>query len=238
MMTTTKYFHVNPVGSVCISKNKRSRRIRLQVKPDGLVYVSMPTLVPEQKALEFVKTKSEWILQQQQHIKTGLTIFEKDTCFKTKFHNLKIITVDHSKVSADIGKGIIQVNIPHHYDCKQLKFQEFIRRVIVQVMRQEAKIYLPARLNQLASAHGYKYKKIFIKNAKSRWGSCSSVNNINLNLHLMRLPDQLIDYVLLHELTHTVEKNHSKAFWQLLASTCPDAKKLDKELNKYQIDIY
>ena len=79
---------------------------------------------------------------------------------------------------------------------------------------------------------------LIIKNAKTRWGSCSSINNINLNLHLMRLSDELIDYVILHELVHTKIKNHQKEFWDLLNIVSGDAKGLDRELKKYYIHNY
>ncbi|WP_205461906.1 M48 family metallopeptidase [Mangrovibacterium lignilyticum] len=238
MMTADNYFHLEPIGAIHIRKNSRSRRIRLRVKPDGKVQVSMPLLVSEQKAIDFVKSKVDWILRQQQDIKAGLTIFSPDKCFKTKFHELKIVPVDQNKVSAMVGKGIIQINIPSTRNHQQPEIQQFIRKVIIQVMRQEAKVYLPSRLKELAQHHQLSVQNVYVKHVKSRWGSCSSVNNINLNLHLMRLPNHLADYVILHELAHTVEKNHGPGFWQLLEQICPGSKKLDKELNQYHVDTY
>ena len=105
-------------------------------------------------------------------------------------------------------------------------------------MRQEGKTYLPARTAELARLHKFDFENVFVKHVKSRWGSCSSTNNINFNLHLMRLPERLIDYVILHELAHTVEKNHGPGFWKLLEKVCPGARKLDKELNQFHVDIY
>ena len=83
-------------------------------------------------------------------------------------------------------------------------------------MKIEAKQYLPDKVKSLADKFGFKYNELALKNIKSRWGSCSRKNNINLSIHLMRLPDHLIDYVILHELVHTVHHNHSARFWNLL----------------------
>jgi len=94
------------------------------------------------------------------------------------------------------------------------------------------------RLEELAIKYGFEVSKVTIKNNKSRWGSCSKKNNINLNLHLIRLPEHLSDYVLLHELVHTIHKNHSNKFWNQLDMITGSAKSLDRELKQYRIGIY
>ena len=91
------------------------------------------------------------------------------------------------------------------------------------------------RLNQLAKAHGFSYNRVFIRNQKTRWGSCSNKNNISLNINLVRLPDELIDYIVLHELMHTRIKNHSRRFWDQMEALLDDARKLDKKLNDYAV---
>lgn len=91
-------------------------------------------------------------------------------------------------------------------------------------LRKKAKTYLPKRLEEIAQRFGYKYNKVALKFMKSRWGSCSYKNNINLNISLMTLEKELIDYVLLHELVHTVEKNHGEAFWARVLIHMPDAR--------------
>lgn len=91
-------------------------------------------------------------------------------------------------------------------------------------LRKKAKTYLPKRLEEIAQQFGYKYNKVALKFMKSRWGSCSFKNNINLNISLMTLEKELIDYVLLHELVHTVEKNHGEGFWSRLLIHMPDAR--------------
>ena len=91
-------------------------------------------------------------------------------------------------------------------------------------LRKKAKTYLPKRLEEIAQRFGYKYNKVALKFMKSRWGSCSFKNNINLNISLVTLENELIDYVLLHELVHTVEKNHGEAFWARVLIHMPDAR--------------
>jgi predicted metal-dependent hydrolase len=103
-------------------------------------------------------------------------------------------------------------------------------------LRISAKQYLPAEMQRLAQHHGFHYQQVKIRKSKTRWGSCSSKGIINLSFYLMLLPSHLIEYVLLHELCHTVEMNHSAAFWSLLDShTHQRAKLLRKELRRYHI---
>ncbi|MBN2270483.1 MAG: M48 family metallopeptidase [Sedimentisphaerales bacterium] len=80
----------------------------------------------------------------------------------------------------------------------------------------KAKQILKKRLRELADEHGFEYQKVFIKSQKTRWGSCSDRNNINLNINLVSLSQELIDYVILHELVHTRVKSHSRKFWAQL----------------------
>ena len=91
------------------------------------------------------------------------------------------------------------------------------------------------RLEFLSQKHGFNYNRVFIKNQKTRWGSCSGKNNINLNINLIRLPDELIDYTILHELVHTRIKNHSRRFWDQMDKLVGNAKKLDRKLNDYKV---
>ena len=92
---------------------------------------------------------------------------------------------------------------------------------------------LISRLNHLAQKHGFSFNRVFIRNQKTLWGSCSYSNNINLNIKLLRLKSELVDYVILHELVHTKIKNHSKEYWAELDKYTGNAKALDKELKKY-----
>jgi len=94
---------------------------------------------------------------------------------------------------------------------------------------------LSARLNQLAGKYGFTYNRLFIRNQRTRWGTCSSRNNISLNINLLRLPQELQDYVMLHELAHTKHKNHSREFWAEMDRLVGDAKKLRKQMRSYKL---
>lgn len=99
-----------------------------------------------------------------------------------------------------------------------------------------AKRALVRRLREIAEYHDFNYNKVTIRKQKTRWGSCSAKNNISLNINLVRLPDDLRDYVLLHELVHTRIKNHSKAFWaELDTFVGGNAKTLAKQLKYYKL---
>lgn len=100
-------------------------------------------------------------------------------------------------------------------DLKPLSAQE------IQTLKKLAKMYLPLRVSELAEKHYFHYTSVTCRHQQTRWGSCSYRNSINLNIELMRLPERLIDYIILHELTHTVHKHHQKAFWNHLEKVLP-----------------
>jgi len=101
--------------------------------------------------------------------------------------------------------------------------------------RQEARKVLLARLEAIAEKYGYTYNRVAVRNQKTRWGSCSCKNNISLNVMLMLLPEKLRDFIILHELVHTRVKNHGKDFWAEMLRVEPRARKLAKEVSRFQI---
>ena len=104
-----------------------------------------------------------------------------------------------------------------------------------QKYREQARVLVHARLAHFNSFYHFEYKKVFIKNTKSRWGSASSRKNLNFNYRIYLLPPELQDYLIVHELCHLREFNHSPAFWELVSQTIPHYKKVRAELKKIRI---
>lgn len=236
-----KIIHVDGIGEVVFKKNHRSKNVSIALRPLKGVVVTMPKYVTYKQASRIVEKRRSWILEHLpkiEQIENKATVFTEYTNFNTKFRKL-IIYKDHSnKVIAKINSSNIKIAYPANYPVEHPEIQKHIKKALTQALRLEAKEYLPYRTSELAQKHRFQFNKVYIKNAKTLWGSCSGRNNINLNLHLMRLPDHLIDYVIIHELCHTREKNHGKPFWSLMNSILGDAKKIAKELRTYSIQIY
>ena len=112
------------------------------------------------------------------------------------------------------------------------------KRRLPEIDRKVARKILCRRIGQLAQLHNFVYNRVSIRKQKTRWGSCSTKNNINLNANLLHLPSELIDYVLLHELVHTRVKNHSKDFWDELETVVPNARQVDRKLKDYQYCLF
>ena len=233
---------IKGVGPVLFQASKRAKRLSIKLKPFEPVKVVVPFDMHPKEALGFVEANKSWILKNMVKVKekeNDLTIFDENTHFKTHSFVLCIRKSKLSQMRMQLKGGVLLVEYPELINVKSAVVQDNIRYGIEEALRLSAKNYLPKRLYHLAQKHGFSYNRVFIKNLKSRWGSCSHVNNINLNLHLMRLPDHLIDSVLLHELCHTVEKNHGKGFWALMDQvTGGCAKRLDKEMKEYRTVIY
>lgn len=222
-------------------RNTRRKKLAIKVLPFEGIIIELPPYATKKDGERFLNLNIPWILKALQKVKTkenGYTLYNESDIVNTKFSKIIIKKTSTSSYGWHLkeGKGVIA--IPSVADFSSMETQQTIRRILTEVYRTEAKMYLPGRTRLLADRFGFGYNNITVKNHKTKWGSCSGRNNINYNLNLMRLPDELIDYVILHELTHTVEKNHGPRFWNKLSTVCKDALILDKKLKKYSVAIY
>lgn len=222
------------VGTLLLKKSRRVRRLSIVIRPDKGVVVNVPSSVPYEAAEAFVSQKLDWIRKAQQKVSLKKTVFDESTDFRTRFHKLRLIAEPRSNVRLKLSSEFMDVYYPSGAAVTNPSIQDAIRKAIEHTWRMEAEELLPARVKALAAKHGFVYKKVVIKANRSCWGSCTFDNVINLSLHLMRMPDLLVDYVILHELCHTVHKNHGKGFWALLDKlTDGKAKLLAKEAKQY-----
>jgi predicted metal-dependent hydrolase len=237
-----KIVEYKEIGKVSFVRKSAVRNLKITVKPFRGIQVLVPRFMSIESAGRFVEEKRLWIRQSQLKLaryEKRMTVFKEDTDFNTRDHVLILGRHEKSTIRTVIGQGQIKVNFPDFADISDPRIQNAIKKAILQAWRIEARIYLPERLQLLAHQWGLRFEKISVRDNKSRWGSCSRGNNISLNIHLMRLPPHLCDYVILHELTHTLHKHHQKAFWLYLNGlTGGKAKGLDKELNNYSTELW
>ena len=125
----------------------------------------------------------------------------------------------------------------HLVRIKQMESQRQAVNSSVIIDKVKATMKLTNRLKQLAVQHSFTYNEVTIRNQKTRWGSCSHKNNISLNIKLVLLPDELVDYVILHELVHTRIHDHSKRFWGELNKHAGNGKLMAKRLRKYGLEL-
>jgi predicted metal-dependent hydrolase len=229
------------LGDVSFKKSKRARRLTIKVRTADDVKVTIPAYISYRQAESFVLEKAGWIRQIKENLKesTGeLTVFHDLSEFSTLNYDLQIERIEGETIKRKIAKGKILVSVPFTMEVSSKIVQQKIRAAILEAWRKEAKEILPVRIDKLAKQHGFHYRSLSIKNMKTRWGSCTGQNGINLNLHLVRLPESLCEYVILHELNHTIHKNHGMYFWDSLDKICGDAKSKAKELKKFRLEIW
>jgi hypothetical protein len=232
-----KVVHIEKLGNVTFFRNRRSKSIRMSIRPGKKIMVSYPFHISFSAAADFAQKHAEWAIRQQFKIETSLPKFSDTPVIRTRFHQINLVA--HPKLlSVRQEKNSIDIFYPEQRGPDDPEIRPYIQKILNELYRWEAKKYLPPRLLELSGSYGFVVRKISIRNNRTNWGSCSSGNHISLNLQLMRLPDHLIDYVILHELVHTRVKNHGPEFWKMLDTlTGNQAKELARELKKYRAKI-
>jgi len=217
------------IGLVSFYKRRDARALKITMGHGNELRVTLPSWMPYRAGLEFVKTKKTWVDQHRRplaQLETGMLI--------GKAHRLYLLPRSVTTVSSRVSAQAIHISYPNAQLPSSPDIQSAAKRASIRALRQEATNLLPIRLKQLATQHGFTYHSVTIKQLKARWGSCSAQKDIALNLFLMQLTWPLIDYVLLHELTHTQVLSHNADFWATLESCQPEAKQLRKELRAFQ----
>jgi predicted metal-dependent hydrolase len=217
---------------VILARRKGTRSIRLALKSDGTIRLSVPYTVSDRTALKFIEQKIEWI--SKNHKKPQLL---EPNAHIGKSHRLVFEPTHSSEIKTRLRANTIIIKIPSTIEWSSGLVQQKVRIACERALKKEAEHLLPQRLHVLAEKHGISYNAVAVKKLKSRWGSCDSHKNIIFNLYLIQLEWNLIDYVILHELTHTVHQHHQSEFWGLLESFQPDYRHRRRAIKAMPTDI-
>jgi predicted metal-dependent hydrolase len=207
-------------GKITIRRSARASQVRIRVAPDGTLRASLPLYAPLFLVKRLLKNSRD-------ELRAILQDHQPDTSFENgmaigKSHTLIVRPSTTSQVAVSRHGQQIIVNLPSGSTLDDPIVVSATREVVIAALRREAKSYLPKRLQFLATKYGFSYQKVRFSHASGRWGSCSSNGTISLNIALMKLPFELIDYVLIHELSHTRQMNHRPEFWKLVAIGDPE----------------
>jgi predicted metal-dependent hydrolase len=230
-----KTFNDKDLGVITIKTNPQAKRYTLRVK-DGAVTGTMPVYGEVRTMLAFIESsRSKLMLALRRPPLSGNRLNE-DSALQTNTFNLHIFRTERDNFYMNLKEGTLHIACPGKTDFDDERVQKLLKGFIERALGHEARRVLPQRLLALSRQFGFAYSSVKINNSKSRWGSCSTKGSINLSLSLMLLPAHLSDYVLLHELCHTREMNHSERFWQLMDRvTNNQALALRKELKGYKM---
>ncbi len=210
-----------------VRTSKRAKRISVRYSLGGGLEVVYPLGLREPGPAALLHERRDWVLSAiakfsdaraklpQRQYREGESFLFRGVCYQLKLER----DPSRRRITVRLGEDELELLLP---ESAPIDETDLVRRAVEGFYRGQAKDYLPSRVRELADRYGFEYEKVRVKNQKTRWGSCSAKGNINLNLRLMMAPDAAIDYVIIHELCHLRELNHSPVFWAQVESCCPD----------------
>lgn len=219
------------VGEVKLKKSRLAKRLILKIDSNGTPVVTMPSFTPYIVAKKFALQNAAWI---QKHMQNERVELITDGSLVGSEHSVIFKPSSADKISSRVQSSIITISYPEQSDISATAVQTEAKKAAIRALKNEANDQLPALLHQIGEDFGLKYQSVSIKKMHSRWGSCSSKGEIALSIWLMQLPENLINYVLCHELAHLKHHNHKNEFWTEVESMVPDYKQLRKQLKAYQ----
>jgi predicted metal-dependent hydrolase len=203
-------------------RTPRARRYILRIRPDGSLRVTVPRWGSKREARDFVARQRRWIERERNRVlqEHGSREWEDGT----------EIWLRGERVRVTVARDADGVVILYGDRRVPARNGEDVRAAIECDLRLLAREELEPRLRELAGQHDLRPGRVSIRNQRSRWGSCAREGNIALNFRLVQMPPAIRDYVLLHELMHLRQQNHSRRFWRLVEQVCPDFKEAERWL--------
>jgi len=217
-----------------VQTHPRARNLKIKVLPDGTVVVVRPKYGFFLKSIDqFVKENSAWIENAQRRIlatkKTSPS--QKDELMVFGKTYKKVITFSsQQKIGVSIVGPEIHINPISNTTAS-------INKATESFLKTTAEKYIVPRTHQLAKVMNIKFKNITLRGQKTRWGSCSSEGNLNFNWQLVHSPPAVIDYVIVHELAHRKQMNHSAKFWEIVRQYDPEHQKHRGWLKRQGMDL-
>lgn len=209
-----------------LRRSARAKRMSLRLNEKGALTLVLPRFVPEIAGKAFVLANTKWIERQRSKILLKVHHYA-DEIFKTgdeliffdqKIYTIRVCRLNQKKSSFKLSGRTLELVV-----SKQ-SGQDQIKRLIENFYREQARTYLTDRSEFFAAQLHTSFNDLRIKNTKSRWGSCSSHKNLNYNWRIMMAPKAVIDYLVIHEVCHLKQMNHSPKFWTLVESLDPNFK--------------
>ena len=220
-------FLINEESVYCFFRySTKAKRLQLRITRHRIIEVVIPKGINIQKARTFAESNIKWIEKNYSRLKNHQDKFllfgDEIQIVQTKIDNIKEHTFNFENPS------VLKITSPSKSKVSVNKLYEWY-------VTRYSKIYLPRRLQEIAATHNFYVNRITVRNQATKWGSCSSKKNINLNYKLVKLPGRLIDYIIIHELCHLKEMNHSQKYWREVEKILPNYKSLEKELKYYRL---
>ncbi|HEY3266829.1 MAG TPA: SprT family zinc-dependent metalloprotease [Armatimonadota bacterium] len=206
-----------------IRRSARAKRMRLRVDVNGGVEVVLPQRAPARAVAPFVAEHADWIRHtrerfaalRQQRAESG-PAGERTVSYRGRDLPLRV------EPSMD-GRLTLQYRDDHFaVHTRPDSSDEEVKSLLTEWYRRVARPLFEERVMEMNLATGYEWKRIRIGEQKTRWGSCSTSGTLSFNWRLLMAPPEILDYVVIHELAHLREPNHSAAFWALVRAQCPD----------------
>ena len=202
---------------------RRARKYILRVRPDGTLRVTIPRGGSRREAEDFVALNKRWVEVERARVAERHAPVEWYEGDSVPLHGVATtITTELKGRSRMVAFGGTRVRVPP--DAVNL------RPAVETALRHIAARELVPRLQALAAEHGLTVTRVTVRNQRSRWGSCSTSGVIALNFRLVQMPPWVSDYVLLHELMHLRQQNHSRRYWRLVEQVCPEFRAAEKWL--------
>jgi predicted metal-dependent hydrolase len=211
-----------PPEAIEFVRVRRARRYILRVRPDGTVRVTVPRGGSRREAEQFMRRHEKWIARER----TRVRIEHAAPCWQDG--TTILIDGEPSRIAVEPRGDVWHVR----YGDRAVAARDVtdLRAVIERDLRELAKATLLPRLRELAAQHALEVGAVSIRNQRSRWGSCARNGNIALNFRLVQMPRAVRDYVLVHELMHIKQQNHSRRFWRLVEAACPEFRQAERWL--------